>query len=495
MAISTSLHLPTHNHASTISHAITSILRQTHTDFELLIWDDGSTDNTADVAAQTAAGDPRVRIIRSLRRGVAASLDAAIRQTSSRYIAWIDSDDALAPTALARTIPFLDAHPEVGMVYTQHFEMDEGGEVLGIGRQGTASYSKERLLTSFETCQFRLIRRTVFDEIGGLDETLPSAQDYDLCLRLSEITRIVQIPEPLYYKRVQSAAHERGERVEQILTSRKVIRRALVRRGLAEKYEVRAELVGKFRLRPRGAVAEPQAMPLSSPATSPQGIHVVTLQFGNLPYFPFSTEVNYRYCVRHRYPFAVATPGSARDRHPIWYKIKAILDELPRAGYVLFVDADAVFVDHEQPAETLLRHMGSDHVLMVADNRPKREQSSQDEQANVGVMLVKNDPFALELFAEWWQLPTQDPSVAFTWPCDEAAFNKHLLGRYRSRIALVDHRILNGIDGDYIRHFLYPQVDQKTEGIARERHRLAARYGWTDAEFPPGASNGGGDAP
>jgi glycosyltransferase involved in cell wall biosynthesis len=250
-----SLVIPAYNRSAYLPAAIGSILHQSRGDFELIIWDDGSTDGTADAAIAAARDDPRVRVIRAPHRGVCASLNAAARLATGRYIGWVDSDDALAPTALERTAAVLDARPGVGMVYTQYRFMDEDGRLGGIGPQCLIPYSKDAMLVSFMTHHFRLIRRTVFDQIGGIDETMAYAEDYDLCLRLSEVTEIAHIPEPLYFYRRHSNAITSTHRAEQILASQEAVERALVRRGLSNDHELRVELTAQFRLRPKLSVA------------------------------------------------------------------------------------------------------------------------------------------------------------------------------------------------------------------------------------------------
>src|SRR5688500_18234014 len=112
--------IPAYNRADYVSAAVGSVLRQTFADFELLVWDDGSTDGTADVAERAAGGDPRVRIVRAEHAGVCAAINNAAKQLTGQYFGWVDSDDAVAPTALAETVAVLDdpANANVGMVYT-----------------------------------------------------------------------------------------------------------------------------------------------------------------------------------------------------------------------------------------------------------------------------------------------------------------------------------------------------------------------------------------
>src|SRR5687767_486979 len=107
-----SLLIPAHNRADFVAAAVGSVTRQTYRDFELLVWDDGSSDATADVAERAAAGDSRVRVVRTPHAGVCASINAAARQLTGEYFGWVDSDDAIAPTCLAETVAFLDTNSD-----------------------------------------------------------------------------------------------------------------------------------------------------------------------------------------------------------------------------------------------------------------------------------------------------------------------------------------------------------------------------------------------
>ncbi|MEA2708449.1 MAG: hypothetical protein QOF78_1050 [Phycisphaerales bacterium] len=246
-----SLLIPAYNREQFIAAAVGSVLRQTFSDFELLVWDDGSTDKTADVAERAAGNDPRVKMVRAAHAGVCASINAAARQLTGKYFGWVDSDDAIAPAALAETVAFLDAaaNADVGMVYTDYLTMDEGGLVGGLGTRTKIPYSKDRLLIDFMTFHFRLMRRDVFDRAGGIDETIGGAEDYDLCLRLSELTEIRHLARPLYFYRVHRSSISSEMRLKQIMQSKEAIRRALVRRAMEKDFEIDVELIGRFHLR------------------------------------------------------------------------------------------------------------------------------------------------------------------------------------------------------------------------------------------------------
>lgn len=243
-----SLIIPVYNREGYLGVAVESVLAQTLTDFELLIWDDGSTDNSITIAKQYVSEDERVRVVEGVHQGQARSLNEAIAHTTGQYVGWVDSDDLLEPTALEETATVLDISPDIGLVYTDYQDIDANGKVLGYGKRCRIPYSKERLLLDFMTFHFRLIRRPVFEHVGGVDESLEYAGDYDLCLKLSEITRIHHIGKPLYRYRHHLESISQQNQLEQIYCSQAAIAQALKRRKLDDQFDITVQLIGRFAL-------------------------------------------------------------------------------------------------------------------------------------------------------------------------------------------------------------------------------------------------------
>ena len=231
MAASISIVITTYNQEHYLGKAIESLLSQTRDDFELLIWDDGSIDNSVAIAQAYAKQDQRIRVVAAKHQGRGYALKTAIAQTKGTYLGWVDSDDLLAPTALAETAAILDAQPEVGMVYTSYLDIDKQDRIISYGFRCLIPYSPEGLLQNFMTFHFRLLRRSVYEQAGGINESFESVEDYELCLRLSEITQVQHLNQPLYYYRThpQSLSHQR--RPEQIRLGKLAVRQAYRRRG------------------------------------------------------------------------------------------------------------------------------------------------------------------------------------------------------------------------------------------------------------------------
>lgn len=247
-----------YNRERYLGEAIASVLNQTHANFELLVWDDGSTDRSLAVARGYAAQDGRVRVVAATHSGAGGAMQGAIAATTGAYVGWVDSDDRLAPTALAQTVAGLEADAAVGMVYSRCLVMDQVGRVLGWDQRSAIPYSKERLLLDFMTFHFRLLRRSALEQAGGIDPSFQNAFDYDLCLRLSEVTEIRQVPQPLYYYRRHPLSLSGQGQPQQLVEARRAIAQALQRRGLGDRLQVNLKLVwnhgelgGRYSVQPK----------------------------------------------------------------------------------------------------------------------------------------------------------------------------------------------------------------------------------------------------
>jgi hypothetical protein len=194
------------------------------------------------------------------------ALKLAHAEARADYVSWIDSDDVLSPITLEKTLSVLESRPEVGMVYTDFRILDEANMVYGLGRTCELTYSQEALLSDFMTFHFRLLRRSLYEQVGGVDCAFTAAMDYDLCLKLSEITQIHHLSEPLYFYRIHSQRISTERRMEQIECSVRAVKDALERRGLSQQFELEVEIRSRFNLKPKSAELVVRDAP--RPATS-----------------------------------------------------------------------------------------------------------------------------------------------------------------------------------------------------------------------------------
>lgn len=236
-----------YNQEEYVAKAIHSVLVQTYPNFELIIWDDGSTDKSLEIAK--SFNDNRIRLFAKDHLGHATALQMANKEAKGEYIGWVDSDDILEPDALSETASMLDQHSEVGMVYTDYLIIDEDDRPRGYGKRSRIPYSKERLLLNFMTFHFRLFRKSIYEQAGGVDVTFQLAEDYDLCLKISEITQIKHIKKALYHYRKHSNNSSKLYRVDQIFEAQQAIAKALKRRGMDGQFDVDLEIRGIYSLR------------------------------------------------------------------------------------------------------------------------------------------------------------------------------------------------------------------------------------------------------
>ena len=178
--------VPTYNRADLIPYAINSVLGQTMSDWELIVVDDGSTDDTAVVVKRYR--DDRVRYIRQENAGVSAARNRGVANARGEYLCFLDSDDELLPQKLAQQASYLDAHPSIGLVASGHLVIDRQGQPLAQVAPWR-SYPRLDLATLALTCPMvlhaALLRRSWLARVGGFSVPLSGAADHDLWLRLA----------------------------------------------------------------------------------------------------------------------------------------------------------------------------------------------------------------------------------------------------------------------------------------------------------------------
>jgi glycosyltransferase involved in cell wall biosynthesis len=199
--------MPVHNAADYVSYAIDSILKQRFTDFELLVVDDGSTDQTPGILEECT--DRRLRVIRQPRNlGINASLNAGVEVAAGELVARQDADDWSHPDRLAQQVSFLDRHPGVAVVGTQARLIDSEGRGRGHLRRGLAHVSVLWSLL-FDNPLIHtsvMYRRSVVQALGGYDLAFPLAADFDLWSRIALESRVQNLPDQLVEFRIHAAS-------------------------------------------------------------------------------------------------------------------------------------------------------------------------------------------------------------------------------------------------------------------------------------------------
>ena len=190
------------NGAPWVDEAVKSVLAQTASDLELIVIDDGSGDATADLLA--AITDVRLRVERQSPRGLTPSLNRALALARAPLLARLDADDLAHPERLARQRAFLDVHREVGLLGTGAREVDASGREIRVVSPPADDAAIRRALIRRNPFVHSsiMMRRSVLDEVGGYDERLPVAQDYDLWMRVSRVARLANLTSPLVVRRL-----------------------------------------------------------------------------------------------------------------------------------------------------------------------------------------------------------------------------------------------------------------------------------------------------
>ena len=192
--------LPTYNRAPLLTRSMLSVLNQTHTNLELIVVDDASTDDTEEVVR--SIGDERIRYMRMDDNvGAAAARNEGFVFATGAYVAFQDSDNICYPDKLSRQLDVLARAPEDVTACVCGVRQIKGPRITDAS-YGNGAKTRERALHELlerwvYPGQSLLVRRGALEAIGGWDPSLPRAQDFDLCLRLIERGPFVFVPEVL----------------------------------------------------------------------------------------------------------------------------------------------------------------------------------------------------------------------------------------------------------------------------------------------------------
>lgn len=191
--------IPTYNRAWTLRAAMDSVLAQEYPSFELLVIDDGSTDETPELLREYGS---RIRIFRQPNRGVSAARNRGIAAARGSLIAFLDSDDRWLPGKLAAQAAFFAANPDALICQTEELWVRNGVRVNPRRRHQKRSgiIFEPSLALCLVSPSAVMVRRRLFDEFGLFDESLPACEDYDLWLRVSRKYPVHLIETPLIVK-------------------------------------------------------------------------------------------------------------------------------------------------------------------------------------------------------------------------------------------------------------------------------------------------------
>ncbi|GEM_PF-729463 len=199
-----SIIVPTHNRAGLLAEAIESVLAQTYHDWELIVVDDGSTDQTEQVMAEFQQRDQRIRYIRQTKQGVSKARNAGIRVAQGLYIAFLDSDDVWFKEKLTTQMEVFEQRPDVGLVSSTMQVIDEQKRICGM-KPKIGAYDRSGHVEHYawETSTV-VIRRDCLPGDEPFDPMLAILEDHDLYVRICQHHQEVFLPEPAGLYRAHS---------------------------------------------------------------------------------------------------------------------------------------------------------------------------------------------------------------------------------------------------------------------------------------------------
>lgn len=219
--------IPTYNRADFIEDAVESVLCQTYKDFEIIIVDDGSTDNTKDMLQKF---HNKIRYIYKSNGGVASARNAGIKHAQGIYIAFLDSDDLWLPERLQFGVQALESDKDIGLIFSDcsrvfHKEMS-AKSYFDDYKPYAGFVFKQLYMQNFIPTPTVILRKKCFQQVELFNEELSSCEDYDMWLRISTCFRIDYIKMPLAIYRTQSGSLSRKNFLDPIL--RKVLVKARI---------------------------------------------------------------------------------------------------------------------------------------------------------------------------------------------------------------------------------------------------------------------------
>lgn len=221
------VYIPCHNYGRYLKEAVDSVFAQSFANWELIIVDDGSDDDTPMLCEEIRrANSDRVRVIRNdPARGLQYNANRVLELARGKYIMRLDADDWLDESALLVMGNCLESRPEVALVYPNYFYVDAQGNLLGVeDRKKIGKEAKLLDLPAHGACT--MVRRRVLKVLGGYDEKHDAQDGYELWLKVSRRYEVASISTPLFYYRQHDDSLSRNE--DRILNARRRIKRSMV---------------------------------------------------------------------------------------------------------------------------------------------------------------------------------------------------------------------------------------------------------------------------
>jgi glycosyltransferase involved in cell wall biosynthesis len=200
--------IPTYNRSKLVAQAIRSVLAQTYEDYEVIVVDDGSTDDTREVVE--GFGDPRIVYLWQENQQRCAARNNGVAHAQGSYIAFLDSDDVWFPNKLQRQMEAFAKYPQVGLVFSSTVRISgentfpNPAEFLQPDGETVASIREDLLTMNRIPMVTSIVRKELLDQAGKFDKSLPHAEDWDMWIRISKNADFCRINAPLAAYRVHA---------------------------------------------------------------------------------------------------------------------------------------------------------------------------------------------------------------------------------------------------------------------------------------------------
>lgn len=183
---------PSYNQAAYLERTINSVLDQTYPDIEYYVMDGGSQDGSRDIIQKYA--DRLAGWVSEKDGGQTDAINKGFARAKGDILAWINSDDTYEPQAVARAVEYLNAHPDVGLVYADADYINEKDEVIGHFPAAQTDYGRLRQGYVHIPQQAAFFRASLWKQVAPLDPSFYFAMDYDLWVRIAKISQVVYLP-------------------------------------------------------------------------------------------------------------------------------------------------------------------------------------------------------------------------------------------------------------------------------------------------------------
>jgi glycosyltransferase involved in cell wall biosynthesis len=184
---------PSYNQAPYLEATMRSVFEQDHKDIEYIVIDGGSTDGSREIIAHHTS--KLAYWVSEPDRGQTDAINKGFAKATGMYLAWLNADDRLKPQAVREAVEFLNAHPDVGLVYGDADYIDAAGRVVGRFPAAQTDYARLRRGYVHIPQQASFWRADLWRRVGPLDATFTFAMDYDLWVRLAKISKLHYVPQ------------------------------------------------------------------------------------------------------------------------------------------------------------------------------------------------------------------------------------------------------------------------------------------------------------